>query len=111
VIDADRHGPGLVVGAGAAELDRRASLERIEKADFRARPERLLAVVPVRDKVDVVPERGRRIVIVALPFVDDADGVVELELAWREAERFLGLDERVGQVAARGERAGAAVRR
>ena len=66
-------------------------------------------MVAVRQQVDVVAERGGRLVVAVLPLVDDADGVVELGLARREPQRLLRFDQRVGEAAARGQRAGAAV--
>jgi hypothetical protein len=96
-------GVQVIVRAGIG-FKRHPLAERPEEPDLRARPVGLLAVILVRQQVDVVRERGGRLLVLVHPLEDRADGVMDFEIAGREAQRRLRFAERLVQPRPRCER-------
>ena len=76
-------GVDLLLGA-RVHVERHALAERPEELDLGPRPVGLLAVILVRQQVDVVAERAGGFLVLVHPLVDRADRVVDLEVARRQ---------------------------
>ena len=86
------------------DLDGRQTLERLQEADLRTRPRRLLAPVAVREQVDVVGVCVGSQVELVSPLVDVTDRCVDFSVPRGRRNGRERLVQRLGQAILRGER-------